>query len=588
MSKAALLGRLVSAGQQLDDGQVTLNEIPGVLGAFDPTAIFTITNTSDSTSPITGAIQVTGGIGIGKKLYAHTGINVGTATGGIGQSQITNRSALVYPNGAYVLKLDNPDATSVYALQLTNSTNSGAVWLKGNEFILTSGGSEVLLASPSVVSVKQTTAATSTTTGALVVGGGLGVAGALYAGSIQNTPIGSTTANTGAFTTLTSSSTTESTSSTSGAVIIAGGVGIAKKLYVGGTLNVGGTFSGALGSFTNLSTSDTTDSSSTSTGTITTAGGVGIAKNLYVGAQLNVAGNVTVSGNLTVSGTTTTINTTNLNIADNIITLNSDFTVGTPSENAGIEVLRGISPSVSIRWNEDTDVWQFTNDGTNFYTLPTSDINTTYSISSETTTDGVHLRLTGSDSTTDNLKFANGTGITLTRTDANTITVTNGGVTGITGTINQITASASTGSVTLSLPQNIATGSNLQFNSLGIGTPASGNSGEIRTTGDITAFYSASDIRVKENISSVSGVLDKLSELNLYSFNYINKPDRKMLGLMAQELVKDFPELVYETAPLTEISGLDKIYAINYSLVSAILVQAINELNQKLNRLLED
>lgn len=57
---------------------------------------------------------------------------------------------------------------------------------------------------------------------------------------------------------------------------------------------------------------------------------------------------------------------------------------------------------------------------------------------------------------------------------------------------------------------------------------------------------------------------------------------------MAQELVKDFPELVYETTPFTNMSGVDKIYAVNYSLISAILVQAINELNQKLTKLLGD
>jgi len=46
------------------------------------------------------------------------------------------------------------------------------------------------------------TASSSTSTGALVVVGGAGVSGAIYAGSVQNTPIGSTTASTGAFTQL--------------------------------------------------------------------------------------------------------------------------------------------------------------------------------------------------------------------------------------------------------------------------------------------------------------------------------------------------------------------------------------------------
>lgn len=83
----------------------------------------------------------------------------------------------------------------------------------------------------------------------------------------------------------------------------------------------------------------------------------------------SIGGNLIVSGNLTVNGTTTTVNTATLNIADNIITLNSDYTTGAPSENAGIEVLRGSSATVSIRWNETADKWQFTVDGTNFTDL---------------------------------------------------------------------------------------------------------------------------------------------------------------------------------------------------------------------------
>ena len=47
----------------------------------------------------------------------------------------------------------------------------------------------------------------------------------------------------------------------------------------------------------------------------------------------------------------------------------------------------------------------------------------TYGISSETTTGGVNLRLSGSDASVDNVKFAEGSNITLTRTDASTITI---------------------------------------------------------------------------------------------------------------------------------------------------------------------
>jgi hypothetical protein len=56
-----------------------------------------------------------------------------------------------------------------------------------------------------------------------------------------------------------------------------------------------------------------------------------------------------------------------------------------------------------------------------------------------------------------------GTGISI-NTTTGAVTVTNSGVTSIAGTSNQITASASTGGVTLSLPQNIHTSASPTFN----------------------------------------------------------------------------------------------------------------------------
>lgn len=77
--------------------------------------------------------------------------------------------------------------------------------------------------------------------------------------------------------------------------------------------------------------------------------------------------NLTIQ-NLTVTGTTTTVNTENVSIADNILTLNSNV-IGTPSENAGIEVERGDENNAKILYNETLDAWQFTNDGSTYLTL---------------------------------------------------------------------------------------------------------------------------------------------------------------------------------------------------------------------------
>ena len=85
-------------------------------------------------------------------------------------------------------------------------------------------------------------------------------------------------------------------------------------------------------------------------------------------SNISTDDDVTITGNLTVSGTTVSVDVESVTIADNILILNSNVT-GSPTENAGIEIERGTSTNVSIRWNESTDRWQFTNDGTTYLDL---------------------------------------------------------------------------------------------------------------------------------------------------------------------------------------------------------------------------
>ena len=73
-------------------------------------------------------------------------------------------------------------------------------------------------------------------------------------------------------------------------------------------------------------------------------------------ATIETSGNVTVGGDLIVSGTTTTINTETINLADNVITLNSNAT-GPATENAGLEVERGDDANVTLTWDETANKW---------------------------------------------------------------------------------------------------------------------------------------------------------------------------------------------------------------------------------------
>ena len=84
--------------------------------------------------------------------------------------------------------------------------------------------------------------------------------------------------------------------------------------------------------------------------------------------DVTITNNLTVGGNLNVTGTINSVNTTTVNIVDNKINLNTDFT-GTPTADAGIRVERGDGADVEILWNETNDNWTLSNNGTNYHPI---------------------------------------------------------------------------------------------------------------------------------------------------------------------------------------------------------------------------
>ncbi len=115
-------------------------------------------------------------------------------------------------------------------------------------------------------------------------------------------------------------------------------------------------------------------------------------------AELTITNDLTVGGNLIVSGTTTTLNTETLLIEDNIIVLNSGVS-SSPSTNAGIEVERGTSTNVQLRWNETTDKWETTNDGSTFAAIST---NGNINLGTDTVGDYVSSLIAGTNITISN------------------------------------------------------------------------------------------------------------------------------------------------------------------------------------------
>jgi trimeric autotransporter adhesin len=175
-----------------------------------------------------------------------------------------------------------------------------------------------------------------------------------------------------------------------------------------------------------------------------------------------------------------------------------------------------------------------------------------------------------------------GTGISVNATTG-AITVTNGGVTSaVAGT--GVTVSGATGAVTFSIAQAVGTGSSVQFGSFGVGTAASGTTGEIRATNNITAYYS-SDERLKDNVQVITDALLKLGQIRGVEFDWNNlqEPEdgyfvrKHDIGVIAQEVEKILPEVV----AIRE----DGIKAVKYDRLIPLLIEAIKELKAEVDQL---
>ncbi len=141
-------------------------------------------------------------------------------------------------------------------------------------------------------------------------------------------------------------------------------------------------------------------------------------------------------------------------------------------------------------------------DGTNF--VPNSDIdtNTTYAISAETVASGAKVRLTGSDSTTDDVSILTANaGLTITRTDASTITLTNNNATPITFSLSAEAIQAGQRTIRL-------TGSNSSLSDIAI----------IAGTGMAISNPTASSITLDAAITSVDGATGAIITRRTYSF----------------------------------------------------------------------
>lgn len=101
------------------------------------------------------------------------------------------------------------------------------------------------------------------------------------------------------------------------------------------------------------------------------------------------------------------------------------------------------------------------------------------------------------------------------------------------------------------------------------------SSTRIWSKGDVVAF---SDIRFKDNIEKITDPLNKVLNLNGYTYNRNDLDGIRQIGVIAQELEKIVPEAVH-----TDLSG---IKSVAYANLTALLIEAVKELNVKVDKLL--
>lgn len=211
-----------------ESGQV-VGYITGAIGANVPNSgVFTNVTINDLTDAIdsnTGALRVLGGVGIGANLHVQgdvvieSNLYVRGPTTTLGSRDLTINDSIInlhtFANLAPLAVNDGRDIGLVFHYFegvdshafLGRANHTG--WLEwyntgledsSNTFI----GETYGTIKSGELELANANASTSTTTGTLRVGGGAGIQGNIFAGAIQDTPIGNGIASTGVFTTLTS------------------------------------------------------------------------------------------------------------------------------------------------------------------------------------------------------------------------------------------------------------------------------------------------------------------------------------------------------------------------------------------------
>jgi hypothetical protein len=392
-----------------------------------------------------------------------------------------------------------------------------------------------------------------TVSGAATVNNLIGITGI-------NGPIGTTSPAAGAFTTLagtgtatfsntvTLNSNTVATALGTGALVVSGtgGASIGGNLYVGGTVYYNG-----------LTISGTTQSVNPSTGALIVPGGVGVGKNLNVGGDLEVTGSIKSSFfDYTVSAASPAPAAIK---SRSIHGFNAYSSTDFPGNYYAGWTVKGdvIGAQLAISWDTEEDgtktkVYVRANDDTSntaawstWERIPTASSNNAFAGTSTFNGDVTINGLTASKPVfTDAGKKLVSTG---------TVPTDQGG-TGLTAfTANGVMYASSTSA--------LATSTDLTFTA---------STKALVCGGNISAF---SDARLKKNVKIIDHALEKVNQLNGYTFDRIDLDTGRQTGVIAQEVLAVLPEAVDKNS--------DGMHTVAYGNMVGLLIESIKELNQQ-------
>ena len=101
--------------------------------------------------------------------------------------------------------------------------------------------------------------------------------------------------------------------------------------------------------------------------------------------------------------------------------------------------------------------------------------------------------------------------------------------------------------------------------------------GSITTNGTSTSYNTASDYRLKENVVTLTGAVDRIKQIPVHRFNFITNPNATVDGFLAHEVQDVIPEAVHGAKDAVDADGNIIAQGIDQSKLVPLLLAALQD-----------